>query len=282
MCHDDRYRPRAVRRLRRRGGQSGVGAGRGGAETGWAGGGMGEAVFELAAVVVERGGARVLDGVELALPAGAITALVGPSGAGKTTLLRLLNRLDDATSGAVLFRGRRIEEYPVRRLRGTVGYVFQTPVMFAGTVADNLRTAAELSSAEAAGRPADWIERLLEQVELRPEYAARPADQLSGGEKQRVALARALATGPEVLLLDEPTSALDPEVAERLLGTVARINAERGHTIVMVTHRLAEARQASGYTVMLEAGRVVEAGATAELFERPRNARTREYLVTGR
>ncbi len=242
---------------------------------------MGEAAFELAGVVAERGDRRVLDGVDLALPAGGITALVGPSGAGKTTLLRLLNRLDDPTAGEVRFRGRAIGEYPVRWLRGAVGFVFQSPVMFPGTVADNLRAAAELSAAGPTGRPADWLEQLLERVEL-PGYATRPADRLSGGEQQRVALARALATGPEVLLLDEPTSALDPEVAERLLGTVARINAEQGHTIVIVTHRLAEARQASTFTVMLEAGRVVEAGATAELFERPREARTREYLATGR
>ncbi len=243
---------------------------------------MGEAAFELARVEAERGGVRVLAGVDVTLPAGAITAVVGPSGAGKTTLLRLLNRLDDATSGEVRFRGRPIASYPVRALRAAVGFVFQTPVMFPGTVADNLRTAAELSPSRAASRPAGWLERLLEQVELPPGYAGRPADRLSGGEQQRVALARALATGPEVLLLDEPTSELDPEVAERLLATVSRINAERGHTMVMVTHRLAEARQASSFTVMLEAGRVVEAGTTAELFERPKEARTRAYLATGR
>ncbi len=242
---------------------------------------MTEAAFELAGVAVERGGARVLDGVELALPAGAITALVGPSGAGKTTLLRLLNRLDDPTAGEVRFRGRALGEYPVRWLRGAVGFVFQTPVMFPGTVADNLRAAAELSATGPAARPADWLERLLERVELSG-YATRAVDRLSGGEQQRVALARALATGPEVLLLDEPTSALDPEVAERLLSTVTRIAGERGHTIVMVTHRLTEARQASTYTVMLEAGRVVEAGATAELFSRPKSERTRGYLMTGR
>ncbi len=243
---------------------------------------MTEAAFELAGVVAERGGLRVLDGVELALPAGEVTALVGPSGAGKTPLLRLLNRLDDPSAGEVRFRGRALGSYPVRWLRGAVGFVFQAPVMFPGTVAENLRTAAALSAVGLAGRPSDWIERLLEGVELLPAYAARPADRLSGGEQQRVALARALATGPEVLLLDEPTSALDPEVAERLLATVTRINAERGHTIVMVTHRLAEARQASTFTVMLEAGRVVESGATAELFARPKSERTRAYLMTGR
>jgi polar amino acid transport system ATP-binding protein len=121
----------------------------------------------------------------------------------------------------------------------------------------------------------------LVRVELDPRLAVRPANALSGGEKQRVALARALATGPEVLLLDEPTSALDPEVAERLMATVKRLNVEQGHTVVMVTHRLAEARHASTYTILLEAGRVVEAGPTRTLFEHPSQPRTRAYLATG-
>jgi putative ABC transport system permease protein len=220
--------------------------------------------FELEDVVQERGGSRVLDGVSVALPAGTITAVVGPSGAGKTSLLRLLNRLDDPTSGGVRFLGRPVGSYPVRELRCAVGFVFQTPVMFPGTVADNLRRAVEVSpSGAASAARAGWIEQLLEAVELGGGYGARAADSLSGGEKQRVALARALATGPQVLLLDEPTSALDPEVAERLLATVSRLNAELGHTVVMVTHRLAEARQHSAFAVMLEAGRVVESGAGA-------------------
>ncbi|MBX6364306.1 MAG: ATP-binding cassette domain-containing protein, partial [Gemmatimonadetes bacterium] len=207
------------------------------------------------------------------------TALVGPSGAGKTSLLRLLNRLDDPIAGEVYFHGRPIPSYPVRELRRRVGFVFQTPVMFPGTVADNLRVAASIAGEPPPGDA--WIARLLAMVELAPALATRPADALSGGEKQRVALARALATGPEALLLDEPTSALDPEVAERLLATVARINAEQGHTVVMVTHRLAEARQTSTYTVMLEGGRLVEAGETRALFEHPSNPRTRAYLATG-
>jgi len=281
ICHRSPG-PEAVRRLRGLAGEKGGAARRGGAESGCAVGGMVERAFELSQVVVERGGAPVLAGVSVAVPAGAITALVGPSGAGKTTLLRLLNRLDDPSGGEIRFRGRPIEEYPVRSLRCAVGFVFQAPVMFPGTVEDNLRTAAELSPGRSGARGAGWVGRLLELVELLPAYADRRAGDLSGGEKQRVALARALATGPEVLLLDEPTSSLDPEVAERLLATVSRINAEQGHTMVMVTHRLAEARAVSSFTMLLEAGRVVEAGATSELFERPREARTRQYLMTGR
>jgi putative ABC transport system ATP-binding protein len=206
--------------------------------------------------------------------------VIGPSGAGKTSLLRLLDRLDDPTSGEVYFRGRLVRSYPVRELRCRVGFVFQAAVMFPGTVADNLRIAAELAGPSPRPEGEGWIGELLALVELDPRYATREADRLSGGEKQRVALARALATRPEVLLLDEPTSALDPEVAERLMGTVARLNAERGHTVVMVTHRLAEAREFSTHAVMMEAGRIVEAGPTAEMFAAARNPRTRAYLAT--
>ena len=236
----------------------------------------------LRGVVQEKQGTRVLDGLDVTLPGGEVTALVGPSGAGKTSLLRLLNRLDDPTAGTVLFRGRPVAGYPVRELRRRVGFVFQAPVMFPGTVADNLRAAVALAGPGEAPVAADerWVAGLLESVELDPAYAPRDTEHLSGGEKQRVALARALATRPEVLLLDEPTAALDPEVAERLMSTIVRVAADSGRTVVMVTHRLAEARDFTTHTVMMEAGRLVEAGPTRALFERATHERTRAYLAS--
>jgi ABC-type methionine transport system ATPase subunit len=221
----------------------------------------------------------ILRDLTLDLPRTAITALVGPSGAGKTSLLRLLNRLDDPTAGEVLFDGRPIKAYPVAALRRRVGFVFQAPAMFPGTVEDNLRAAVGLGGAgAAAGAPP--LEGVLAAVGLSADYASREAGRLSGGEQQRVSIARALMTRPDVLLLDEPTSALDPEVAERLLETVARLTCERGVAAVMVTHRLGEAREISTYAVMLEGGRLVEAGATERLFTAPASERTRAYLAT--
>ena len=234
-------------------------------------------LFSLRGVSQERGGAVILRDLTLDLPRTSITALVGPSGAGKTSLLRLLNRLDDPTAGTVAFDGRPITSYPVGRLRRRVGFVFQSPAMFPGTVSDNLRTAAELGEAAADAPP---LERVLAAVELSADYASREAGRLSGGEQQRVSLARALMTRPEVLLLDEPTSALDPEVAERLLATVARLTRERGVAVVMVTHRLSEARDISTYTAMLEGGRLVESGPTERLFTAAASERTRAYLAT--
>ena len=236
-------------------------------------------LFALRAVTQERGGAVVLRDLTLDLPRAGITALVGPSGAGKTSLIRLLNRLDDPTRGEVAFDGRPITDYPVAALRRRVGFVFQAPAMFPDTVADNLRTAVELGGAGAVA-DAPPAERVLAAVELSPDYASRVAERLSGGEQQRVSLARALMTHPEVLLLDEPTAALDPEVAERLLATIARLTRERGVAVVMVTHRLSEARAISTYTVMLERGRLVETGPTGQLFTSAASARARAYLAS--
>jgi ABC-type methionine transport system ATPase subunit len=232
--------------------------------------------FRLRDVGQVRAGRTVLDGLTLDLPAGCITALVGPSGAGKTSLLRLLDRLDDPVHGTVEFAGRSLAAWPVRELRRRVGFVFQAPTMFAGTVADNLRVARALQPHAAPLSP-DEAAAALADAELPAQYAEREAARLSGGEQQRVALARALVTRPDALLLDEPTAALDPEVADRLLATIRRLGA-RGLTVVMVTHRLSEARAASDHTVMLERGRLVEAGPTERLFTAPAAERTRAYL----
>lgn len=235
-------------------------------------------LFSLRGVSQERGDTTILRDVTLDLPRTAITALIGPSGAGKTSLLRLLDRLDDPVAGSIEYEGAPIASYPVSELRRRVAFVFQTPAMFPGTVADNLRIAATLCDDAAARDPLDTA-RVLEAVGLSADYAPRAAERLSGGEKQRVSIARALMTRPEVLLLDEPTSALDPEVAERLLMTVERLTRERGIAAVMVTHRLSEAREVSTYTVMLEGGRVMESGATREIFTSATNARTRAYIA---
>ncbi len=234
-------------------------------------------LFALSGVSQTRGGREVLHDLTLDLPAG-LVALIGPSGAGKSSLIRLLNRLDDPTLGAVSFHGAPIVDVPVRTLRRRVGFVFQTPPMFSGTVADNLRVAARYGDAGNAVDSGTALAALLQSVELDAGYLPREASSLSGGEQQRVSIARALMTAPEVLLLDEPTSALDPEVAERLMATVARLSREASLSVVMVTHRLAEARLWSQTTVMLDAGRVVESGPTATLFDTPREARTRTFV----
>jgi putative ABC transport system ATP-binding protein len=233
-----------------------------------------------------RGAVHTLRGIDLDLPAGEVIALVGPSGAGKTSLLRLLNRLDDPAGGTVAYRGAPIGSIPVRALRRRVGFVFQAPVMFAGTVMDNLLAARDLAVGATPGTPATPAtvadpNRALELAGVDPSLAARDAQTLSGGERQRVSIARALMTGPEALLLDEPTSALDPDVAGHLMTTIRRLADTMHLTVVMVTHRLEEARAVSTHAVFMESGLVIEAGPTAVMFGAPTEPRTREYLVRG-
>jgi putative ABC transport system ATP-binding protein len=217
------------------------------------------ASFELRGVGQERAGRTVLQNVDATIPRHLITVLVGPSGGGKTSLLRLLNRLDDPVRGDILYDGRPIVDYDVTELRRRVALVFQTPVMFPGTVSDNLAVAAELAGVQEA-----QFDQLANQVmvlaELDPTLLERPGDELSVGQKQRVNLARALMTSPEVLLLDEPTSALDPETSRTLMKTIATLSEVRRLTIVAATHRVSEAGDYAHHALVLRDGRVVESG----------------------
>jgi putative ABC transport system ATP-binding protein len=237
--------------------------------------------FTLKGVGQRKEGLTILDEIELDLPSGEIIALVGPSGAGKTSLLRLLNRLDDPVSGEIFYRARPITEYPVRELRHKIGFVFQAPVMFPGTVRDNLDVALELSG-DKKDNADDRVAAIMAVVELDRELLHRDGDSLSGGEKQRVNIARALLTSPEILLMDEPTSALDPETADRLMETIHRLSREQRLTIVMVTHRLSEARRASDRVIVMESGRVIENGRTIDIFEGVTNPRVRAFFDTGK
>jgi putative ABC transport system ATP-binding protein len=207
-------------------------------------------VFDGVAVTTDDG-AELLRGVDLQVCPQRITVIAGPSGAGKSTLLRLGNRLEVPSAGVVHFEGRDTATLDPRELRRRVGMVFQRPVVFAGTVRDNLHVADGVADDAALG------ERL-RQVGLDPGFLDRVADDLSGGEAQRVCIARALLTRPEVLLMDEPTSALDPE-SRRGIELLARDLAASGLGIVWVSHDLAQARRLGGPIVVLIAGRNADA-----------------------
>ena len=183
--------------------------------------------FEYVGVGVNGDDGPIISGFSARIAAQGLTAMVGPSGAGKTTLVRLLNRLDDPDTGAVLLDGTDVRDHDVLALRRRVQYVGQVPVTFPGTVAANLG-------------PGDHA-ALLDRVGLSPALAGREADRLSVGEAQRMCLARALALEPEVLVLDEPTSALDAESKAGVEALVASLALD-GLTVVMVSH---DPRQAS-------------------------------------
>jgi len=204
-------------------------------------------VLEMQGVSLERGGRPVLRGVDLAVPDGGITVLLGPSGSGKSSLLRCFNRLEAPQAGVVRFRGRDVSAIDPLALRRQVGMVFQRPIPFPGTVRDNLRV-ADAAAGEAAMREA------LERAGLAAEFLDRPADDLSGGEAQRMCLARALAAGPAVLLLDEPTSSLD-EASREIVERTGRRLADDGVPLVWVTHDLAQAERIGDHMVLVEDGR---------------------------
>jgi putative ABC transport system ATP-binding protein len=208
----------------------------------------GPVLFSLEQVTVRHGGALLLDRVTCQLPAGACTAVTGPSGAGKTTLLRLLNRLEEPGAGRVCLDGRPLPGLDVLALRRRVALVAQAPVLLTSQVLDELRAGQPgLDEVQAAG--------LLEQVSLPPAMLARSTAGLSGGEAQRLCLARALAARPQVLLLDEPTSALDP-ASTTAVEQVAQSFIAAGGSVVIVSHDADQIRRIAGHTLILHAGRL--------------------------
>jgi putative ABC transport system ATP-binding protein len=210
----------------------------------------------------EAGGRRLVDAVSLAVDAGQVLAVVGPSGAGKSSLLRLLNRLDEPSAGTVLLRGRDYRGLPPRELRRQVGMVLQSPFLFPGTVAQNLRFGP---AQRGETLPEPELERLLERVGLAG-YAARDVGRLSGGEAQRVSLARTLANRPDVLLLDEPTSALDERSRLEVERLVQGVIAERRLACLIVTHDMDQAVRIATHALRMERGRAVACGPLEEVL----------------
>jgi len=196
------------------------------------------------------------------LQSGEVLAIVGPSGSGKSSLLRLLNRLDEPTSGTVYLEAIDYRQIAPRDLRRKLGLVNQRPYLFAGTVEENLRFGP---AQRGESLPQDAINQLLARVGLKG-YASRNVANLSGGEAQRVSVARTLANSPLVLLLDEPTSALDETSKREVESAVQNIVRDHGLTCVLVTHDTAQASRLAERALLLEAGRIVRAGRIEEVL----------------
>ncbi len=196
---------------------------------------------------------RILEEVSFTVERGSALTLVGPSGAGKSTLLRCLNRLEEPTAGTVRFKGRDVRSLDPLELRRHVALVLQTPVLFEGTVRDNLRVQPEAARGDLSDAR---LARALEEVGLDARFLDRDGATLSGGEQQRVTIARALLGEPEALLLDEPTSALDPPNAALVVDTACRLREARGLTVVAVTHQPELIRRLGGCYLYLVNGQV--------------------------
>jgi putative ABC transport system ATP-binding protein len=207
-------------------------------------------------------GKVLVNDISVEVRQGEILAVVGPSGAGKSSFLRLLNRLDEPTSGTVLLGGKDYHDIAPRELRRRVGMVMQMAYLFPGTVAANIIFGPQQQHEPISPRQ---IEELLDRVGLAG-YQGRDVNNLSGGEAQRVSLARTLANSPEVLLLDEPTSALDYASEREIEELVQGVVHERQLTCVIVTHDMSQAGRIADRTMHVQSGELVAIGSTKEVL----------------
>ena len=222
----------------------------------------------------------VLNCVSGDVEAGQVIVVIGPSGGGKSTLLRCLNRLEEPTSGQILFEGTdlmSLSEKQLDQMRTKMGMVFQNFNLFPNlTVLDNLRLAPQKVKRQSKEEATKKAQQLLERVGLADKSDAY-SDQLSGGQKQRIAIARALAMSPDVLLFDEPTSALDPEMVGGVLKVMQDL-AQEGMTMVVVTHEMGFAREVADEVWFMADSQIVEKGTPTQLFEHPQEERTQQFL----
>ncbi|MDR3107189.1 MAG: ATP-binding cassette domain-containing protein [Bifidobacteriaceae bacterium] len=225
---------------------------------------------------------KAVDNVTLEIAAGEIFGFIGYSGAGKSTLVRLINALEKADSGRIVVAGREVtslSEGELNSLRMGIGMIFQQFNLFsAKNVLENVSYPLRIAGLRRTQRTARARE-LLDFVGLGDKAAAYPA-QLSGGQKQRVGIARALAGQPQIILADEATSALDPETTREVLDLLIRINRDLGVTIVIITHAMSVVQYACQRVAVMEAGQVVELGATYDLFAKPSQPVTRRFVQT--
>ena len=237
------------------------------------------AVIRVEGLRKRFGALEVLRGIDCAIEASEVLCVIGPSGSGKSTFLRCLNGLEDASGGTV--RVGEVSVHDARTdldaLRADIGMVFQRFNLFPHkTVLDNITLAPRVLGRLTPQAARERAHALLDRVGLTDKVGAYP-NQLSGGQQQRVAIARALAMQPRIMLFDEPTSALDPEMIKEVLDVMLDL-AKAGMTMVVVTHEMGFARQVAHRVLFMDEGRLVEQGAPAQIFDAPREERTRRFL----
>lgn len=232
---------------------------------------------------------EVLKGIDLQVPRGSVTCLIGPSGSGKSTLLRCVNHLEQFNAGRLYVDGEligykekdgvlyEISAKEAARQRADIGMVFQNFNLFPHrTVLDNIIEAPVHVKSQPPATAKKRAMELLEQVGLAHKADAYPV-QLSGGQQQRVAIARAVAMQPKLMLFDEPTSALDPELVGEVLQ-VMRSLAREGMTMLVVTHEIGFAREVADQVAFMDGGVIVEHGTPQQVIDNPQHNRTREFL----
>ena len=245
--------------------------------------------FQINHLDLYYGDFHALKDINLALPSGEITAFIGPSGCGKSTLLKSLNRMNDLVrgvriEGSVLLDGEDVYDPAVDTtlLRKKVGMVFQQPNPFPMSIYDNIAYGPRIHGIKNKSQLDEIVENALKGAAIFDEVKDRlkkPALGLSGGQQQRLCIARALAVEPEVLLMDEPTSALDPISTLKIEELMQDL--KQRYTVVVVTHNMQQAARVSDETAFFLLGELVEVDETMNIFGRPSDKRTEDY-ITGR
>ncbi len=225
------------------------------------------------------GNLNVLNGISEHIDKGEVVVVIGPSGSGKSTFLRCINLIEKPTKGQIFIEGEEITNptVDVNKIRQKVGMVFQSFNLFPHmTVINNIT----LAPIELKSMPKSEAEKLaynlLDKVGLK-EKANEYPNKLSGGQKQRIAIARALAMNPDIMLFDEPTSALDPEMVKEVLDVMKEL-AQSGMTMVVVTHEMGFAREVGTRVLFIDEGKILEQDSPKELFENPKNDRTKLFF----
>ncbi|EJT5931241.1 amino acid ABC transporter ATP-binding protein [Clostridium perfringens] len=222
---------------------------------------------------------EVLKDINETIKKGEVVVIIGPSGSGKSTFLRCLNLLEEPTSGVINFEGEDITDknVDINKIREKMGMVFQQFNLFPHkTVMENLTIGPTKIKNISNGDAIKKGSELLEKVGLLDKKNVYP-NSLSGGQKQRIAIARALAMEPDVMLFDEPTSALDPEMVGEVLGVMKSL-AKDGMTMIVVTHEMGFAKEVGDRILFMDEGRIIEEGTPEEIFQNPKNSRTKDFL----
>jgi ABC-type polar amino acid transport system ATPase subunit len=222
---------------------------------------------------------HVLRDLSLDVSKGEVVVVIGPSGSGKSTLLRCLNYLEPVQSGEIWIDGIRLDHHKtnIRAVRAEVGIVFQSFNLFPHlTALRNVMLAPLVVRKRPEAEVRQAAVAMLTKVGLQDKIDAYPS-QLSGGQQQRMAIARALAMQPKLMLFDEVTSALDPELVREVLDVMKQL-ARDGMTMLVVTHEMGFAREVADRVIFMDEGRIIEQGTAAEIFDRPKNQRMKEFL----
>ncbi|MDH6363211.1 glutamine transport system ATP-binding protein [Enterococcus sp. PF1-24] len=230
-------------------------------------------------LVKKYGDNTILNNVNVAINEGEVVCVIGPSGSGKSTFLRCLNRLEEPSSGDIIIDGAHLmdKNTNINLVRQHIGMVFQHFNLFPHlSILENIILAPMDLKKQNRAEAETKARQLLETVGLEEKCDAYP-DSLSGGQKQRVAIARALAMNPDIMLFDEPTSALDPEMVGDVLNVMKKL-AKQGMTMVIVTHEMGFAKEVANRVMFIDSGNFLEDGTPEQIFENPKNERTKDFL----